>query len=174
MFHRIMMNGARGPLSTTRLPLPFLRPPTSGLVALLNVPPKAKLHVPISMRLVIRNQHPTRSANVAVQLDPDPSDGFVVAGLRVGRVSILLPGAEEELTWRLIPIDCGYVNIPRLKVVDRRKAIASSQGIEGANAEVDTVGEVVSVVDVRRDERDETGAEVGASYAGTTTVLVLP
>jgi len=171
---RIMPNGERGPLSTTRRSLPPLKPPAAGLVAHLDVPPTAKLHVPISMHLTIRNQHPARSANVTVQLEPDSSDGFVVAGLRAGRVSILLPGGEERLTWRLIPLDCGYVNVPRLKLVDRRKAIASSQGIEGSNAEVDTVGEAVSIVDVRRDERDESGAQVRNGIVGNPTVLVLP
>lgn len=179
-----MPSGEHGPVSTSRFPLPPLRPPTDGLVALLSVPPLAKLHVPVSLHLTIRNQHPSRSANVTVQLDPDPSDGFVVAGLRSGRVPILLPGGEEKLCWKLIPVECGYVKIPKLKVVDRRKTIASSQGIGGPNAEVETEGEVVKVVDVRLDRRhqgteadghegvDATKPEEGADGMGT--VLVLP
>jgi hypothetical protein len=167
-----MSNGERGPLSTTRHPLPPLRPPEAGVVAHLSVPPTAKLHVPMSMHLTIRNQHPVRSANVTIQLEPNLSDGFIISGLRVGRVPILLPGTEEKLTWSLIPLDCGYIKVPQVKVVDRRKAIASAQGIEGANAEVETVGEVISIVDVRQDERLEDGTELRTT--GVSTVLVLP
>ena len=131
------------------------------------------------MHLTIRNHHPTRSANVTVQLEPDPADGFAVAGMRSGRVPTLIPGEEERLTWRLVPLECGHVPVPRLKVVDRRKAIASAQGIGGADAEVETQGEVVRVVDVRRDERSEAGGVAGGVWSlegtrGVSTVLVLP
>lgn len=150
-----MPDGQRGSRSTTHCLLPALRPPTDGLIALLNVPPAAKLHIPSLMSLTIRNQHPSRSANITVQLDPDPTDGFVVAGLRSGRMPILMPGAEEKVSWRIIPIECGYIKVPKIKVVDRRRAIASSQGIGGPNAEVETEGEAVKVVDVRLDQRLE-------------------
>jgi hypothetical protein len=165
--------------------LPLLRPPTDGLVALLNVPPTAQLHVPISLLLLIRNHHPSRSANITVQLEPDPSDGFVVAGLRSGRVPILVPGTEEKLTWRLIPLECGYVSIPRIKVVDRRKAIASAQGIGGPNAEIETEGEVVKIIDVRLDHknhgdinetsgRNSMDSVTPKTKTGLATILVLP
>ena len=128
------------------------------------------------MYLTIRNHHPTRSANITVQLDPDPTDGFVVAGIRNGRVPILLPGAEERLTWRLIPLECGHVALPRLKVMDRRRALGGA----GSDEEVESQGDMVKVVDVRRDERDETGSAVGVvggaldAGRGWSTVLVLP
>ncbi|KAJ7099520.1 Gryzun, putative trafficking through golgi-domain-containing protein [Mycena belliarum] len=147
-WRRISASGERGPLSTTVFPLPPLRPPIDGVVALLDVPPTAKLHVPLSLTITIRNRHPSRSANVTIQLEPDPSDGFIVAGLRSGRIPILLPGGEEKLMWRLIPIECGYIRVPRMKIVDKRRAIASAQG---PGAEVQTEGEVVKIVDVRLD-----------------------
>ena len=127
------------------------------------------------MYLTIRNHHPTRSANITVQLDPDPTDGFVVAGIRNGRVPILLPGAEERLTWRLIPLECGHVALPRLKVMDRRRALGGA----GSDAEEESQGDMVKVVDVRRDERDEAGSAVGVVGAldagrGWSSMLVLP
>jgi hypothetical protein len=127
------------------------------------------------MHLTIRNHHPTRSANVTVQLEPDPADGFVAAGVRNGRVPILLPGAEERLTWRLIPLECGQIALPRLKVMDRRRVLGSGT----SDTEVESQGELVKVVDVRRDERDATGTAVGVVgppdvVADWRTVLVLP
>lgn len=150
--------------------LPSLRPPRDNLVALLDVPPKATLHAPILMTLTIRNYHPTRAANVVVQLEPDSLDGFVVAGVRNGRVPVLLPGAEEVLVWRVVPIECGYLKLPRVKVVDRRKGAPTAHTEGGATPEA-SLGEVIKVVDLRRDARlanTESAAEAEA------TILVLP
>jgi hypothetical protein len=93
----------------------------------------------------------------------------------------LLPGGEEELIWRLIPVVCGYVRVPKIKVVDRRTTSAG---------EVESEGEVVKVVDVRWDRRamgesegeDVTNARTSFESssggtplaAGVATVLVLP
>jgi hypothetical protein len=162
-------------------PLPPLRPPIDGVIALLDVPPTARLHVPISLTVTIRNRHPSRSANVTIQLEPDPSDGFVVAGLRSGRVPIMLPGGEEKITWRLIPIDCGYVRVPRMKIVDKRRAIASAQGLREPSAEVETEGDLIKIINVRLDrarERKVAGRvsveSVEDGDARLDTVLVLP
>lgn len=174
---RVLPNGEPFPSTTSRIPLPSLRPPTDGLIALLTVPPTAKLHVPITMSLKIRNLHPSRSANVTVQLELDAIDSFVVSGLRSGRIPIILPGGEEHLTWRLIPVECGFVRVPKIKVVDRRT--------KGLGEDVD--GEHVKVVDVRWDRRDAGRDGDDASVVrrsidseqitpreGVTTVLVLP
>lgn len=134
------------------------------------------------MSLKIRNQHPSRSANITVQLEPDAFDAFVVSGLRSGRVPILLPGGEEQLIWRLIPIECGYLKVPKIKVVDRRSQ---------SSGESESEGEVVRIVDVRWDRREVAGVGTSAGAAdarrsiesssapiipreSTTTVLVLP
>jgi len=178
---RILPNGEHFALSTSRFPLPFLRPPSDGLIALMSVPPVATLHAPVSMSLKIRNLHPSRSANVTVQLESDLSDAFVVSGLRSGRVPILLPGGEEELVWRLIPVECGYAKVPKIKVVDRRTM---------STGEIESEGEVVKVVDVRWDRRaaresegddvtdgrrsNESSREGDGPAAGVTTILVLP
>ncbi|KAJ7772064.1 Gryzun, putative trafficking through golgi-domain-containing protein [Mycena maculata] len=179
-WRRILESGDRGPLSTSVFPLPPLRPPIDSIIALLDVPPTAKLHVPLTLSVTIRNRHPSRSANVTIQLEPDPTDGFVVAGLRSGRVPIMLPGGEEKVTWRLIPIDCGYVKVPRIKIVDKRRAISSAQGLREPNAEVETEGEVVKIIDVRLDrtrERKNDGRVSIESVEGdgrVGSVLVLP
>jgi len=158
--NRTLPNGEFGPIATTTFPLPSLRPPTDELIALLQLPSMAKLHVPVTMKLIIRNHHPSRAANVTVQLDPEPSDGFIVAGLRNGRVPILLPGAECSLVWKLIPIECGFVQVPKIKVVDRRKGIVvpnQENVAEESTPEAEASGELVKIVDVRWDGRDENG-----------------
>ncbi|KAJ7270064.1 Gryzun, putative trafficking through golgi-domain-containing protein [Mycena haematopus] len=178
---RILGSGDRGPLTTSLFPLPPLRPPIDEVIALLDVPSTARLHVPISLTVTIRNRHPSRSANVTIQLEPDPSDGFVVAGLRSGRIPIMLPGAEEKITWRLIPIDCGYVKVPRMKIVDKRRAITNAQGLRESNAEVETEGDLVKIINVRLDRAKErklpgrvSVESVEDGDAPLDTVLVLP
>ncbi|KAJ7503038.1 Foie gras liver health family 1-domain-containing protein [Mycena galericulata] len=170
-WRRILGSGDRGPLSTSVFPLPPLRPPIDG----------PKLHVPLSLRITIRNRHPSRSANITIQLEPDPADGFVVAGLRSGRVPILLPGGEEKVMWRLIPIECGNIKLPRIKIVDKRRALASAQGLRDPNAEAETEGEVVKIIDVRLDHTRERKVDGRASVESVEerdgrlgSVLVLP
>jgi trafficking protein particle complex subunit 11 len=148
--HRILPDEKRGSTSTSIFPLPSLHPPVDDLVALLGVAPRARLHQPIPLTLSIRNRHPSRSANVFVQLETEATDAFVVAGLRTGRVPVLLPGTEETLTWNLIPVECGYVKIPRIKVTNRRKSTANA-GDAGAGAESD--GVPVKIVDTRIEQR---------------------
>ena len=167
---RLLPDAAKGSLSITRFSLPQLRPPTEGLVALLDVPSTAKLHTPISMHLIVRNQRPKKSANVVIQLDLDPvTDGFILSGLRQGRLPVLLPGAEERLTWNLIPVECGYIKIPKIKVTDRRNVI-DAQLPANVSAATKPEGEEVEVVDIRVDVQAE-----GKSAPGSgVTILVLP
>lgn len=222
---RVLPSNLRGPLSTTHFPLPSLQPPMDELIALLDIAPVGKLHEPLPLTLTIRNRHPTRTAEVYVQLeaaptatsavdstmgDPAPAIGtssisnqvgtsFVVAGIRAGRVPLLLAGAEERLVWMLIPIECGYVQIPRIRVVDRRKpprgttkALGGSgvlgagdeEGGEEGDTEGRNLGREVKVVDVRVEQRKgmKTGenvvrvGEVGDEKAERQIgyVLVLP
>ncbi|KAI0645251.1 Gryzun, putative trafficking through golgi-domain-containing protein [Trametes meyenii] len=165
-WRRLLPAGGHGPRSTTRLSLPPLLPPSDGLVALLDAPTTARLHSPIALRLTIRNRHPTRSAAATVQLEPDGAagkDAFVVAGPRNARVPVLLPGQDVCVVWNLIPIECGPVRVPRVRVLDRR----SNEGDE------------VEVVDTRweaRPERveDEDGREVVVTTTRDAYVLVVP
>jgi trafficking protein particle complex subunit 11 len=135
----------------------------------MSVPPTATLHVPVALTLTIRNYHPSKSANVAVQVELDTSDGFVIAGLRSGRVPILIPGAEETLTWELIPIECGYIKVPRIKVMDLRRAPAS----EG-ESEAESKAEMVRVIDVRFDHATVVDAVGQSRRADDGVILVLP
>ncbi|KAI9511510.1 Gryzun, putative trafficking through golgi-domain-containing protein [Russula earlei] len=155
LWRRILPNGDHGPLSTSRFPLPNLQPPRTGIIALLELPSSAKLHAPVHARLTLRNHDSSRSANLNVQLEPDAADSFLVAGQRSARVPTLLPGAEARLVWTLIPIECGFVRVPRIRVTDKRKArLTSPPGAEQPPA-TEEEGVSVRVFDLRRDERVE-------------------
>ncbi|TFK74712.1 hypothetical protein BDN72DRAFT_812681 [Pluteus cervinus] len=185
-WRRIPQNAERGPICTSTIPLPYLKPPTEALVALLSVPPIAKLHVPFTMTLTIRNYHPTRSANITIQLDADAQDAFVAAGLKSGRLPIMLPGGEEKIRYRLVPMECGYCKLPTVKVKDARNTIQVGPVAMDAQDEEEEVvrGELVKVVDVRVDIRQEQLAipgdgidgapAAGDDELGPGTVLVLP
>lgn len=171
-WRRILRDGSHGSLSKTTVSLPALNPPGDTLVALFDIPPTATLHVPVSMTVTIRNYHPTRSANVTVQMEPEVTDGFIVAGLRSGRVPVLLPGGEERLEWTLIPLECGYQSIPRIRILDRRKAIP---GVPATTEEVPvdgSTGEPVKLIDLRRDERRLIQAD-GQGEEGEATIRLL-
>ena len=169
---RITPSGGRGLLTETTFYLPTLQPPPDGLVALLKTPSVATLHVPIQLTLLIRNYQKTRSANITVHLEADGQDGFVAAGLRNGRIPILLPGTEEKIVWQITPIDCGYLKLPNIRVVDRRRTLPQGSG------EAHSEGESVRVVDFRTDHRRITVSETGGVHVeehdGDNTILVLP
>ncbi|CDO69602.1 hypothetical protein BN946_scf184875.g5 [Trametes cinnabarina] len=187
VWRRLLSDGSHGLRSTTRLPLPSLIPPSDGLIALIDAPTVAHLHAPIPLRLTVRNRHPTRTATVTVQLEADSSaDAFVVAGLRHGRVPLLLPGQEESMTWNLIPVECGVVKLPRFKVLDRRNAmqVTNVQAVgvgpgQSSAVEGQAEGEEVETVDVRWDGRpewaqDEEGHDVQLVKGSDGYALILP
>lgn len=184
-----MEDGALGSSSTTQITLPLLQPPSDGLIALLRAPAMARLHDPVEMSLTVRNRHPTRSATVMVQVDCELTDGFVLAGLRSGRLPVLLPGGEHSMTWNLIPIDCGFVRLPRITVIDRRKTFVPAQQQVPPVPEAEMPGQVVKLVDVRWDVRgaddavaalvrressDSSDSDDGGERPEVGTVLVLP
>lgn len=79
-----------------------------------------------------------------------------------------MPGAEERLTWKLIPIECGHVRLPRIRVTNRRKLMTSE--VEGLS-DVETV----KVIDVRM--RQQHSADLSQQPGGQDelgTILVLP
>ena len=166
---RILSNGDHGPLNTSRFPLPDLLPPRPGVVALLELPPSAKLHDPIHAHLTIRNHHPTRTANLIVQLEPDAADAFFVAGQRNTRVPTLLPGAEVQLAWSLVPIECGFVRIPKIRVTDKRKAGSISPTEQPSPTEDE--GVPVPVVSLRRSEKVVVEAVDGVAPEGAPGVV---
>ena len=78
----------------------------------------------------------------------------------------MLPGAEERVTWNVIPIECGYVKVPRVRVMDHRRSDVE----EGAAGEREGEGHAVRLVDVRFERwRGEEGGQ-----ADVGTILVLP
>jgi len=124
------------------------------------------------MKLTARNNDPSRTSVVTVHLEPDVSDGFVVAGLRSGRVPMLLPETEATLFWKLVPVECGFVGVPKIKVIDRRKAI-TPPGQEPPEPGSDAEGDVVKLVDIRWDGRPESGEEA-REVGDVGSVLIVP
>jgi len=142
-------------------------------VALLNAPPTAKLHEPTTLRLKVRNRHSSRSANITVHLEQDTPDGFILAGLSSGRIPILLPGSEHEVSWRIIPIDTGYVKMPKIRVMDRRKKAAGTASAEDADI-MENDGDEILVTDARVGYATLLhNAEMNLQLQ-TGTILVLP
>ncbi|KAH9072843.1 Gryzun, putative trafficking through golgi-domain-containing protein [Lactarius deliciosus] len=181
LWRRLLPNGDHGPLNTSRFPLPDLLPPRPGIVALLELPPSAKLHEPIHAHLTIRNHHPTRTASLTVQLEPDAADAFLVAGQRNARVPTLLPGAEVQLAWSLVPIECGFVRVPKIRVTDKRKAGSASPTEQPPVIEDE--GVPVPVIALRRSEKVVVEVVDGAAAedalgtidtGGIGPILVLP
>jgi trafficking protein particle complex subunit 11 len=180
---RILPNGDHGPLCTSQFPLPNLQPPHTGIIALLELPSFAKLHAPVHARLTLRNHHPSRSASLTVQLEPDATDAFLIAGQRKARVPTLLPGSEAQLVWSLIPMGCGFVQVPRIHVVDKRKAgLMAPPATEPQSPQAEEDGTPVWVFDLRRDDRvemvdaDEAVEDRpdGANAGSIGPILVLP
>lgn len=159
---RIFEDGKSGPLATTLIELPILRvpQPNSPLVALLSAPPNRRLHAAFILTLRIKNlasvpSELRRAANITVDLSTDDnSAAWAITGIRSARIPILLPGTEEILRWCLIPLECGFIKLPKIRVLDRR---------EGDEKNVRTV-------DVRWDQIS--ADEVGDGKVGS--VLVLP
>ncbi|KAL4248314.1 hypothetical protein ABKN59_006671 [Abortiporus biennis] len=183
---RILPEGAYGTSATSYYRLPSLQPPPESLIALMDVPTTATMHQPFGIQLTVRNRHPSRSAYVVVQLEPEATDAFVVAGLRNGRLPILLPGCEEVIRWNLIPVECGFVKIPKIKVMNRRKVIdqqAHARVTGGITGEDPAPEEPVEIVDIRWDDRSVVAASSDAGTTGSgavnryiceAVVLVLP
>ncbi|KAN0081393.1 Foie gras liver health family 1 domain containing protein [Tylopilus felleus] len=114
----ILSTGHYGPPSSTRISLPFLRPPRETLVALLSVPATT----PVPMHLTVRSPH---GGLISIVLSRRTG---------TGRLPLLLPGVEERVTWNLIPIECGYIKVPRVRVVDYRGISGTVDGADGFSA----------------------------------------
>ena len=167
---RLSDTGNPGLPATTQISLPPLKPPQNALVALLHAPPLVHLHQPFLLELVIRNQHPTRSACPMVSLELEPTESFVAAGIRNGKLPTLIPGAEEKVIWQLIPLECGpEVPLPKIRVTDRRRAVENpdGSGAVGAGAgmgapqqhqESTVAGDEIRIIDVKWDRRRSDGS----------------
>lgn len=146
-------SGLRDALAVSRIPLPRLSIPRDNVDALLELPATGMLHVPLSVTVKIRNRHPWRTADLYLQIEP--SDHFVLSGLRSGSLPVLLAGSEEHLVFNLIPISCGTVRLPTFKLLDRRKENQERESGEGNEVE-----KTVALIDARLEERNENGEEI--------------
>lgn len=166
------------------VPLPNLQPPHFGVTVLIEPPAVAKLHVPFTLPIKLRNGNQYRTAELNFFLEP--TDGFVVAGLKSATLPLLLPGAAEELTFNVVPINVGVLRLPHFKV-NLRTSPQKGQEESDAQRSTDTLaaagtGEIVEPVDMRWDERDTEGArvyrmEVDGSVRqvdGSMSLLVIP
>jgi trafficking protein particle complex subunit 11 len=148
----------------TSYDLPPMKPPAERVIALLNAPTAVTLHQPFLVELIIRNQHPTRAIFPKVQLDLGPSENFVMAGIRNGRLPTLISGAEEKVVWQVIALECGpSVPLPTIKVMDSRRSqeIAESQALDVPIGEGrDEIRIVDSRVDRRNDDSNRAASEV--------------
>ncbi|KLO13661.1 hypothetical protein SCHPADRAFT_852230 [Schizopora paradoxa] len=150
-------------VAQTRIRLPQIQPPPDRLIALMRLPSTVHLHKPFLLEIVLRNLHQTRTACPSVSLDLDASDAFVVAGLRLGQLPTLLPGAEARVSWQLYPLECGpVVSLPKIRIFNKRKSPATQLGAmsEVASGDADGEEEEVKIVDVRRDDRWSDGNDV--------------
>jgi hypothetical protein len=89
---------------------------------------------------------------------------------------MLLPETEATLFWKLIPVECGFVKVPKIKVIDRRKAIVPpghEPPIPPPEPGSDAEGDIVKLVDVRWDGRSESGEEARAA-GDIGSILVVP
>ena len=105
-----------------------------------------------------------------MQLEPDAADAFLVAGQRNARVPTLLPGATVELAWSLVPIECGFVRIPKIRVTDKRKA-GSTSPTEQPQPATEEEGVPVPVVASRRSEKVVVEAVDGVTPEGAPGIV---
>ncbi|KZT35207.1 hypothetical protein SISSUDRAFT_1064673 [Sistotremastrum suecicum HHB10207 ss-3] len=164
--------------STSIISMPLFNPPSDNLVALLHVPPVATLHLPFTARLSIQNDS-FATAELSIQIEP--SENFVVSGLRSGRLSTLIPGNGTSMLFNLIPLTCGPSKIPQIKVTDHRRVNTHIEGGDRREAPEEDVGRSVRVIDARsegrlQEEPDEASSESTSAENGTRdiTVLVVP
>jgi len=166
------------------VPLPNLHPPHFGVTVLIEPPAVAKLHVPFTLPIKLWNGNKYRTAELSFFLEP--TDGFVVAGLKSATLPLLLPETAEELTFNVIPINVGVLRLPHFKV-NLRTLPQKGQEESDVQRSTDTLGgagtgEIVESVDMRWDERDAEGArvyraEIDGSVRpidGSMSLLVIP
>lgn len=120
-WRRVGKDGVQGQWSTSTMSLPsLLAPQSTDIVAVLHTPSKLHLHQPATMLLTLRNPASSgRTANIMVSLEP--SEQYVASGLKGGRVGIIPPGEDTEIRWRIVPMECGWIGPPIVRLMDVRE-----------------------------------------------------
>lgn len=154
------------------------------MTVLIEPPTVAKLHIPFTLPVKLWNGNQHRVAELSFFLEP--TDSFVVAGLKSATLPLLLPGTAEELVFNMVPINVGPRRLPNFKVIQRT---LPQKGQEESDPQRSTdtlggtgTGEIVEPVDVRWDERDAEGARIYRTEAdgsvrqidGSMSLLVIP
>ncbi|KAH8827913.1 Gryzun, putative trafficking through golgi-domain-containing protein [Flagelloscypha sp. PMI_526] len=167
-WQKVFDDGTRGTISTSILPLPPLEPPIDEVIALLSVPAAAHLHTPFTLSISVRNRNTTKSANIFIQIDAEPTDGFIFSGLRSGRLPILLPDSEASVTWRAVPVECGFVKLPKIVVKNLRPTAGT--GEDSASGE----GVPLKVLRASVPHKTSMKAQADEKVVDIQTLLVLP
>ena len=154
------------------------------MTVLIEPPAVAKLHVPFALPVKLWNGNQRRTAELSFFLEP--TDGFVVAGLKSATLPLLLPGTAEELVFNVIPISVGVRRLPNFRVT-LRTTPQKRQEEGDSRRSTETLGgtgtgEIVEAVDLRWDERDAEGAKIYRTEAdgsvrqidGSMSLLVIP
>ncbi|KAG8829043.1 hypothetical protein FRC17_007182 [Serendipita sp. 399] len=145
------------PIATTVIMLPELYPPQLGLSIIIDPPATAQLHVPFTLLIKIRNNDILHSADLSFSLEP--TDNFVTAGMRSGRLPLILPGTEELLGINLIPTAVGVVKLPLFKV--QRVAVEPSARSEaGDSSRISLAADIIPTIDERWNVVDKLGHNV--------------
>ncbi|GJJ08598.1 hypothetical protein Clacol_002817 [Clathrus columnatus] len=124
-----LIDGSPGNTATTDVSIPPFAAQPDSVHAVLELPATGILHVPFIAILRILNQHPWKTFDGYFQLEP--SDHFVVSGLRSGALPLVVGGCEERIPFKLIPVSCGIIQLPAFQITDRRKGPAAREQ-EGA------------------------------------------
>ncbi|KAB5589557.1 Glutathione transferase omega-1 [Ceratobasidium theobromae] len=105
-------------VSTSMIRVPAFEDPEEGLITRIQLPPYATLHQPFPLHVTIEN-HTQRTGDITVNLET--SESFVCAGPRTAQVGALLPGTCTDVYLDVVPLSCGYVKPPRVRIEDRRE-----------------------------------------------------
>ena len=147
-------------MTTTAILLPELTPPHVGLTIVVDPPAQVMLHQAFTLSVIVRNNDPLRSADLTFTLEP--SEGFVVAGLRSGVLPLLLPGTENAVSFSLTAITTGVVKLPVFKV--QRLVAEEPSNSHRSESELairtGVASEVVPVVDKRWNLIDKAGNNI--------------
>jgi len=117
--------------------------------------------MPVKCSLSLHNTNSQSTARV--QLRAEQNDSFIIDGLRQGVLPIMVPEAVIVLEFVLIPLACGSLSIPDIRVWDIREYVK-----EGEQSAEEQLGREIRVVDSRKPEETQ-----GEDLTETNTPVVV-